>query len=278
MTGMAVEPTVAVTTLERALRQLMDRVFEEEYGPAWLDRVTTTEQRTKWHGRYEQEVARRPGLVTVPLVGLEYSELYELIGIAKKHWEPLAPALGKQAKVVTLLEHFERVRNTASHSRDLMPFERDLMSGISGEIRNKVTLHMTSTAPDGDPYPRIESAVDSFGDAIEIRPKLQEIAGISERGLIVNPGDSITFTCTGIDARGRDLEWQLRSHGSDASDSAKAPSGHPVELTWDVQESEVSESAGVNIQMLATGARYHRAGSFDHRVIFTYRVRPLSDD
>ena len=256
----------------------MRREFEDKYGPAWLSRVTTPEQREKWQGRYEQETARRPGLVAVPSVGLEYSELYELIEIAKKHWEPLAPALGKRARVAPLLEHFERVRNTVSHSRDVLPFERDLMSGISGEIRNKVTLHMTSTAPDGDPYPRIESAVDSFGDAIEIRPQLQEIAGISERGLIIRPGDSITFTCTGIDALGRDLEWQLRSHSSDASDSAESPSGHPAELTWHVLESDVSESAGVNIQMKAAGARYHRAGSFDHRVIFTYRVRPPADD
>ncbi|MEV0949031.1 hypothetical protein [Promicromonospora sp. NPDC050249] len=274
---MTVEPTVAVTTLERALRQLMRREFEQRYGPAWLDHVTTPEQREKWKGRYDQEVARRPGVVAVPSVGLEYSELYELIQIAERHWEPLSGALGKKAKVVTLLEHFERVRNSASHSRELMPFERDLMSGISGEIRNKVTLHMTSTAPDGDPYPRIESVVDSFGDSIDIVPQLSEIAGKSWRYVIVQPGDSVTFTCVGVDAQGRDLEWELRSTKSGGSDQAVSRSGEPVELTWRVQEADIVESNAINIQMSVKGATYHRANGFDHRVFFMYRVRPLSE-
>lgn len=278
MAHMATEPAVSVTTLERALRQLMGRELRREYGPGWLARISTPEQRDVWQGRHDDEVTRRPGVVAVPAVGLEYSELYELIEIAGKHWGPLAKALGKKAKMLPLLEHFERVRNTASHSRDLMPFERDLMSGISGEIRNKVTLHMTTTDPDGDPYPRIESATDAFGNTIEIAPELTELAGGLSRPLaLLHPGDAVKFTCTGVDPRGRDLDWWLTSPSTPGlPDPTAAPSGQPVELIWEVQDRDIIENNAVHIYMGVTGANYHRAHGFDHRVYFTYRVRDNS--
>lgn len=273
---MTLEPTIAVTTLERALRQLMAREYQREYGTDWLERVSSPEQRDKWHERVHQEIKRRPGVLAVPSIGLEYAELHEIITIAKSHWSPIGAALGKQRTMIPLLEHFERIRNTAAHSRELLPFEVDLMSGIAGEIRNKVTLHMTTRDPDDDPYPRIESVVDSYGDAVTIRSVLGEIAGSSDRRTLLTPGDIVTFTCVGNDARGRDLEWWTESVGG-ALDRAVVPSGSPATLEWRVADADVAESLALHIYLAVANSRYHRAHSFDHRVYFKYRVRARED-
>lgn len=274
---MTLEPTVAVTTLERALRLLLRRTLQAAWGQGWLERVTTPAQREQWQGRHEQEQARRPGVLDLPPAGLEYSELYELIAIADKHWDKVAAALGKRAAILPLLEHFERIRNTASHSRELMPFERELMSGIAGEIRNKVTIHMSSQDPVGDYYPRMESAADSFGAAISMWNEMSEIAGTvpdASPRMVLQVGDVITFTCSGTDPKGRDLEWTLTRSTGGAQVVAVRPSGEQVELVWHVEDGDVGESVAVSIHMSAAGARYRRWSHFDHRTYFMYVVRP----
>lgn len=273
---MTLEPTIAVTTLERALRLLLSRELRGAWREGWLERATTAQQRKRWQERYEQEQARRPGAASVPAVGLEYSELYELIALLDEHWDAAGAALGKKKQVLPLLEHFERIRNTASHSRELLPFERQLMSGIAGEIQNKVTIRMSSQDPTGDYYPRIVSAVDNFGTAIVIADELDEMAGqvpAGARRMVLQVGDVVTFTCVGTDPKGRELEWTLnRPRG--AYLVVLGPSGEPTELTWQVSDEDVEESAAVQIYMSTADSPYHRWKHFDHRVWFPYVVRP----
>lgn len=264
---------MAVVALERALRYLMAVEYGRAYGREWLSRVTTPRQREKWAERREDEMRRRPAVTVPPLEGLEYSETYELIEIAKNHWEPLAAALGKQARTLPLLEHFERVRNTASHSRDLVVFERELMSGVAGEIRNKVTLHMTTEDPAGEFYPRIESVTDSFGTAITLANTIDEIAGCAEPYTILHPGDTVTFRCSGVDPHRRRLEWRLTSTRREFQRVVTEPE-QTVELMWEVEEQDIVESMAAEVYLAVEGAPYHRANGFDHRAYIMYRVRP----
>lgn len=271
----AMEPTAAVVALERALRQLMTYEYSKEYGQEWLNRVTSDEQRMKWAERHDAEVRRRPGVLLGTEIGLEYSELYQLLEIAGKHWAPLSAALGKQKSIMPLLEHFERVRNTASHSRDLVVFERELMSGIAGEIRNKVTLHMTTQDPAGDFYPRIESVIDSFGTAIDIWPEINEIAGSAQPFTVLHPGDTVTIRGTATDPQDRSLAWRMEINHKRTVDERVEESGATVELQWLVTEEDIVETATLEIYMSVDGATYHRAHGFDHRAYILYRVRPF---
>ena len=89
------EPTVALETCENALRQLMAHAYKAEYGPGWLQRISTPEQRAQWAERAKDENNTRKGVATVPQPGLAYAQFYELLGFAHKHWSPLAGALGR---------------------------------------------------------------------------------------------------------------------------------------------------------------------------------------
>lgn len=161
------DPSQALTTLESAVRQVMRSAYASEYGPGWFERVTSPDQREKWKTRRKDEAPKRRGVVQSPTLELDFSELWELIAIAGKHWPPLASALGKQKSTMPLLETFERLRNAVSHSRTLQPFEQELLSGIAGSIRNQVTISLSATDPSGEYYPRIESITDSYGNRID---------------------------------------------------------------------------------------------------------------
>lgn len=201
------EPSVALSTCETALRELTHS-YGTSYGDDWLERVSTPSQRKAWEGRASDEKqARVPkGVARVPNVGLAYANFYDLVRIAEKYWKPLSGALGKQKSVLPLLARFDNLRNTIGHSRPLLAFEQDLMSGIAGQIRNQVTLFMSDQDDAGEIYPRIESISDSFGRRIESSVVDGEIAGsVTTRDVIVRPGDVVTFTCVGVDPQGRDL-------------------------------------------------------------------------
>ena len=53
------DPAVALSTCETALRELMAYSFGEAFGPNWLNRVTTDQQRQVWQERAAEEAATR---------------------------------------------------------------------------------------------------------------------------------------------------------------------------------------------------------------------------
>lgn len=159
----------------------MAHVFAKAYGPDWLTKVAGADKRELWAARAEAEAKSRGrrGALGMPAAGLAYANLYDLITIAKKHWEPLAPALYAKAEVMPLLERLETLRNAVGHSRPLVPYEEDLLAGIAGQIRNQVTIFMSAQDRAGDIYPRIESVTDSIGQRIESSTVDGEIAAAS---------------------------------------------------------------------------------------------------
>ena len=271
------EPSVALSTCETALRELMTFSFQASYGEGWLERVSTPAQRSKWDERAVTEAETRvpKGVVQVPRSGLAYANFYDLVGFAEKHWAPLAAALGEKKSVLPLLERFKGLRNAIGHSRPLLTFEQELMSGIAGQIRNQVTIFMSAQDDAGDIYPRIESITDSFGRRIESSVVSGEIAGsVTTYDIDVHPGDAVTFTCQGVDPQDRDLSWELIGPTHGAGMNTSALSGQAALLVWAVSDADVRETASVEIFLNARDSRYRRFGHFDHRAYFTFRVRP----
>lgn len=268
------EPALALQTCETALRELMTHAYRAEWGEGWLERITTEAQRETWAERAEIERQRRGtrGVVQIPPVGLAYANFYDLLAFAEKHWGPLAAALGHQKSMMPLLSRFEILRDPVGHSRALLPFEADLLSGIAGQVRNQVTIYMSSQDPAGDIYPRIESITDSLGRRIESSGRAGAILGSVTGPLtIVRPGDVVTFTCVGIDPQGRDLEWVAKSLWREAT---RGPSGQATLLHWTVVDRDVNESKVIIVRMRAAGTPYHRGGQYDQAAHFHFRVRP----
>lgn len=265
-------PSEALTTCERALRQLFAHAYEAKHGPNWLTKIASEADIADWREKHEVERKRRAprGVAQVPDDELAYADFYALCKIAKMHWPPLAPALGKQAETRPLLERFDRLRNTVAHSRPVLAFEADLLSGIAGEIRNRVTIYMTAQDPNGDHYPRIESVTDGFGREVIGNQESAMSASTTGPGIRVHVGDIVTFDCLGIDAQGRALAWSLEN----ARELDKADGNH-VSLRWEVSEDDVAQTTFVNVSLTSDG-KYHRHRSFDDRAWFGFTVPPPS--
>jgi len=252
-----VDPTESINLLETVLRRLLRDVL----GDSW--RTSKGIDIDRLASKKREDQARRRG-VRVSADLLDYTEFLELQSIILNSWTAFAPALGKRKYVEVYFDRLNGFRNPAMHSRDLLPFERDLLAGMVGEFRNLVVLHRSQKGPDMQHYPVIEQVADSLANATP--PAGQDT------GMRLDVGDTVTFRCRGTDPQGRTLRWVLMSHNN-AEVHGDEAEGDDVTLRWQVTPEAVMERIRIAIR-LSSGGQFHRYRYCDDECHFDYSVNP----
>lgn len=222
--------------------------------------------------RIDAERKRRPGTRTSEEI-VDFLQFYELKTIITQHWELFAPILGpKLREFQTYFDRLNDLRDADAHNRELLPFERDLLSGIAGEIRNRITIFRSEMGPKREHYPRIESVSDSFGTRYAFASGQWQGPVYSELELTV--GTTLEFACAGWDPQGRELTWALRTMnaGNHTIEQDQA-SGTDVRLKSSISAQDVGEHFRANIYITSSG-EYHRHGGYDDWTTFVYDVTP----
>ncbi|WP_406515613.1 hypothetical protein OH809_25135 [Streptomyces sp. NBC_00873] len=270
------QPSVALASCERSLRDLLTIALRNKIGADWISQVFDADVVTKLRDKQTAEQKRRTrrGVVAVSANLIEYAEFTQLTRLINTHWEKLDGALGAKKEITVLLDRFEALRNTVAHSRELLPFEEELLSAIAGEIRNRVTIHISGQDPVGEYFPRIELVRDSFGNSSETASEIQPhmLGVISDTTL--RPGDVVTFTCRGVDPQNRQLNWAFQTPDGTRHTPDDAH-GDAMEWTWEVKPLHIRARAGLTVSLSSDG-EYHRFGGTqeDALVVFRYEVLP----
>ncbi|MGW7103288.1 hypothetical protein [Streptomyces sp. NPDC054838] len=170
------DPSEALTSCERSLRELLTVSLRDKFGANWLQEVFTPEDLARLLAKQEVEVKRRTkrGAAAVSASLITYAEFTQLTRLVDRHWDSLNGALGAKKEITVLLDRIEAVRNAVAHSRELLPCEQELMSAIAGEIRNRVTIHISGQDASGEYFPRVEIVRDSFGHSTETADSVQD--------------------------------------------------------------------------------------------------------
>ena len=254
------EPTEAINLVEVVLRDLVREVLGDSWTQSRRVEIDKLEEKRR------EDIAKRRGTAVNEDL-LAYTEFIQLQQIILDSWDKFGPALGKKKYIDTYFDRLNAFRNPAMHSRPLREFERDLVNGIVGELRNLVVLCRSTKGPDMEYYPKIEQVTDSFGN--------NPAAGLgSDCRLRLKVGDVVKFQCRGRDPQDRNLTWQLRigRAGLDGKVTTEAH-GAEVTLTLGITERMVQERLLVEISMMSDG-QYHRYGFYDELCDFYYSVDP----
>lgn len=274
----SIDPAASIATCEQALRQLL-RSIVEQHDPLTLEEWAGAARIEKWRERSQVEAKKRQprGVATTSADLLDYSDLFDLLTMCEKHWSWVAPALGRGKEVLSLLKRLDDLRNTVAHGRQLVPFEVDLVAGIAGDIRNRVTIYLSTQDPGGDYFPRIESVTDEFGNVLDGSLTLHTSNPLCDTGLTLRVGDRVRFVCQATDPQGRQLRWTLRNH-PDSTVEISAE-GNDSKLEWVVGPGAIGQRSTVQITMIAVGVEYHRwEGIHDGLAMFNYRVLPAGSE
>lgn len=274
------EPTDALRSIETALRLVIRDVLGET---EWLLAPGAPEE-ARLRERRAEEDRRRDG-ATVSSNLLDYTETYHLTAIVERNWEKFQPVFRDKGRTPAFFGVIEDVRNSIAHSRDLVPFERDLISGIAGQIRNQVSLFRSSQTQSARYYPLIESVSDNFGRTGQrIGSSYLSFDSTAPR---LEVGDVLTFTGTAFNGRGKIVKWQLLPGigsiiDANTASAIEVAEGDAVTFDYTVQERDIGEHFPVHI-LITTDSKYHRSTlphrwPYDDNWGFVYAVNPPLDD
>lgn len=260
------EAPEAINNLETVLRDLISQVMADKFGSNWIGQCGTTDKIQKWQQRQVEEAKKRDGLVPEVRL-LSFADFTDLLPIVKKHWSLFKQCLGDKKVFEVYMGRLEDFRNAPMHSRHLVKFEQDLVQGMTGEIRNKITLYQTNIKAADRYFPRIEFVRDSFG-------RTAKDGEIVPPDITVHPGDEITFECSGWDPEDLPLAWILVVKG------LRLPSEtdkHTCTVVWQVQETDIGEGSFVRIE-LCSHRPWHRNSDPGHDGVVHFRYTVLPRD
>ena len=261
------EPYDAISSLEIVLRELVLKIW----GDQWLAKSKIDPTTINWQPKREQKQRRG---VSIPLDLINYVYFSDLGDMILNNWPDFKEVLLDEEITKVYIKRLKPLRNGVSHARPIMPFERDLISGISGELINLVTKYRSSKGRDMEYYPRITVSRDSFGhDDSNIGTDSGGYQIETRETLIV--GQKVEFHCEAVDPADRELTWNLTvdRHGWGAFRNLGTMTGPSIDFEWIVEPQDVGEMTAVGVVMLSS-AQYHRGQVWDGRRLFWYTVVP----
>ncbi len=149
----------ALATAETALRSIVRHLL----GDAWQE-LLRPNQLDKAQDRRRKEPAQRPGALETDDL-LSYVDTPDLTGLVMGQWSTFAPVFQSDTRTQAAFDTLNVYRRRVAHNRPLLTFERDLLSGISGLVRNQVAIFMQKQQPVPSFYAQIATAVDQEGRA-----------------------------------------------------------------------------------------------------------------
>lgn len=285
------EPAGALNAIETVLRLAIVNVL----GDDWL-KAKGAPDKEELASRQHEESKRRDGTVTSNNL-IDFTEFHHIKNIIEKNWDAFKIVFDNMGRTITFISVAEEakrrtasyldivadVRNSVAHSRDLVPFERDLLSGIAGHFQNMVSIYRSGNEDSMNYYPKIEQVVDNFG----ITGAAGFAAGVTT-GPRLDVGTRLTFTGSATNARGKPVKWQLLRTTADHPDVTgyygtieEVGEGDNIAIECQIGEEDVSERFWIVIR-ITTDSKWHRHQTgnrpYDDFVYFCYRVNPPYED
>lgn len=264
----------ALAGVEIALRLAVRAVFPNWQEEFHADQLKRLEKARRTERNKKEGVQASEDL-------LDYLELHKLVSLIQNNWSKFEPVFGDEQQTKVLLSLVCKFRNSVAHSRDLVKFEQNLVRGVSGMLRNQVSMFRTSSENAARYYPVIESLVDSFGRPGSSGFNWRE-GGSRQR---IDIGCSFSVIGRASAARGKEIRWYAvwTDNGLGAGDFPGekwdlVAAGEEVQFNVEVDERAIGEEKELLIA-IAADSKYHRSTSgWDDLRTFYFSVSPPDDE
>ena len=197
----------ALSDAENSLRDFISSKLTASIGDDWIEKCFDSEKVEKWNLRKTEEAKKqRSGSTEQRLI--YYADFHELKFIINKRWDnDFKVVFDKKKELEVWLETLEGLRNADAHRRELMPHQKHLVVGISGEIRSRIVRYRSKMETGEDYFPRFESVRDSLGN-IATAPVPRTI----HTNATIRVGDQLDFIVTATDPQGGTVEYLLTNN------------------------------------------------------------------
>jgi hypothetical protein len=262
---MEIDLTQVLKDTENSLRDFIAAILEKDIGADWMEKCGVTPERLKhWQERRDVEEKRQSGGVVEPRL-IYYADFYDITTILKKNWDRFAAAFGEWKTMEVFLAQLETLRDPDAHRRELLPHQKNLALGISGEIRTKLIRYRSKLETSEDYFPRIESARDSLGHIWTPSQHSLHLLGTEQ---ILRPDDLIDYVVTASDPLGQALEFRMAVEGDWQAEWQTANT-----FSLKILEQHIGKHFFVRLEIRSSRS-HHASNSCDDKVEFVYTVLP----
>lgn len=255
--------TQALKDVENSLRDFLAAILQEKFNGDWI--VQSGLSVEKINKCIERQEVDRKKFGTADERLIYYTDFYDLVKIIEKHWDgPLKDALGDLPTIRVWLKNMNDLRDPDAHRRELFPYQKHLILGISGEIRTKIIRYRSKMETSEDFYPRFEIVRDSLGNSIGAGNDFCK----PENKLRI--GDEITFIITATDPLGEEVEFRLWIQRPETMGEWQKSNV----INWVIGPESYGPAFGVMIQLRSTRDVRARV-DYDQHVVFHYEILPI---
>jgi len=249
---------------ETAFREIVRSAI----GPTWIEDFTAEKVEALEAKRTEEDKRRDGASVSQDL--LDYTEAYHLKSLVLKHWDKTGPILDDKKRAEVYLDAMLDVRNTIAHARPVVPYERQLLAGIAGQIQNLISYYRSGSETADAYYASINYVRDSFG--VEVRGGG---LGNNRDRKRLKIGQVVEFEFSATDPHDRDITWTFSLYDSTQSKATDLgiALGTSGTFVWTVGEKHVGEQVDV-YAAIENDSQFQRHGNSDDSVSFGYAVSP----
>jgi len=259
--------TQALKDAENSLRDFINNVLQQKFGNNWVEKSGVSPARIKeWQERKLVEEKRQVGGAVEERL-IYYADFYDLKTILKKHWSGVfSEVFGEFKTMEVRLIELEKLRDPDAHRRELLPHQKHLALGISGEIRTRLVRYRSKQETSEDYFPRIESVLDNFGNIWT--PGINRLRTLNTSTLL-RPNDLVEYVVTATDPLGDELDFGLGLSTSTFDIHWQKSNV----LSFTVLEEHVRRGFIVTIN-IRSSREYHAGIGFDERIEVAYDIIP----
>jgi hypothetical protein len=214
--------------------------------------------------RKDAETKRQKGGVVETRL-IYYADFFDVRTILEKNWDKFTNALGDLKTMRVYLDELEKLRDPDAHRRELLPHQKHLAAGISGEIRTRLIRYRSKLETTEDYFPRIESARDSLGNIWT--PDGSSMAIVSTKQ-ILRPCDVVDYVVTASDPLGQPLKYRICTN---FLKEEKWQDDNTLSLV--ISDNNIRETFRVTIE-IKSERKHHARSDHDAGVTFFYTVLP----
>jgi|JI6StandDraft_1071083.scaffolds.fasta_scaffold27332_1 hypothetical protein len=159
----------AIKDVENALRDFISIILHKKHGDNWIQDSGITPDGIKKLEEKRETERNKLGSANIETRLIYYSEIWDLARIIRAKWDSdFKDVFGDIKRIECYLDVYMNILSTfriaSAHNRDLLSFQKHLVIGISGEIRNRLVTYRSKMETADDVFPRIESIVDNYNN------------------------------------------------------------------------------------------------------------------
>jgi hypothetical protein len=138
--------------------------------------------------------------------------------IISTNWRLFKDIFKDKKRFEVFFDEIETYRNTSAHGRELLQFQLDMITGISGDLKTQIIMHRNKNETPDDYFLRILKVSDNLGNVYDFSNSNK----YTYNNRVLRPGDNLEIHIDAFDPKGRLIKYFIRIDGIPATERSES--------------------------------------------------------